>query len=149
MVAAQYGDLGQYYGNEGAADPVLIVLEPGAYVPLFRHRGEAGASGIALPASRHSVAVLPFASLSEIAEHEFFGEGVAEEIINRLVPNGEQTVGSRRIDPVQSLNETCVDGGDGVFIVLRTPTKLPFPAADGPRTDADARNVQVAVSKLS
>jgi TolB-like protein/Tfp pilus assembly protein PilF len=100
--------LDQYYGNEGAADPVLIVLEPGAYVPLFRRRGETGASGIALPKSRHSVAVLPFASLAGRAEHEFFGEGVAEEIINRLVPNRELRVIARTLafqfrDPKQDL----------------------------------------------
>lgn len=54
--------LTQYYADEGATDPVLIVLEPGSYVPSFRRREEQDAKPEFLPLSsctRHSVAVLP------------------------------------------------------------------------------------------
>src|SRR5258708_4056105 len=76
--------LEQYYSGEGAGDPVVIILEPGSYVPRFRHRGLQCGSGAEPLVMRRSVAVLPFVSLTGQPEQEFFGEGVAEGIINRL-----------------------------------------------------------------
>jgi TolB-like protein/Tfp pilus assembly protein PilF len=44
---------------------------------------------------QHSVAVLPFASLSTDPEHEYFADGISEEILNRLAAFGELTVIAR------------------------------------------------------
>src|SRR5437764_2223884 len=76
--------LEQYYADEGISDPVVIVLEPGGYVPAFRNRGEPGSSGAESQAVARSVAVLPLASLTGRPEHQFFAEGVSEEIIHAL-----------------------------------------------------------------
>ncbi len=79
--------LTQYYSDEGATDPVLIVLEPGSYVPSFRRREEQETKPEFLPSplrNRHSVAVLPFANLSNLTEYELFCEGLSEDILNRL-----------------------------------------------------------------
>jgi TolB-like protein/tetratricopeptide (TPR) repeat protein len=43
----------------------------------------------------HSVAVLPFASLSSDPEHEYFADGISEEILNRLSAFGELKVIAR------------------------------------------------------
>jgi TolB-like protein/Tfp pilus assembly protein PilF len=43
----------------------------------------------------NSVAVLPFASLSSDPEHEYFADGISEEILNRLSAFGELTVIAR------------------------------------------------------
>jgi len=43
-----------------------------------------GAAGAALPADEKSVAVLPFTSMSADPDSEYFGDGIAEEIINAL-----------------------------------------------------------------
>ncbi len=45
--------------------------------------------------SSNSVAVLPFASLSSDPEHEFFADGISEEILNRLSAFGELKVIAR------------------------------------------------------
>src|SRR5579863_4707644 len=79
--------LAQYYSDEGTTDSVLIVMEPGSYVPLFRRREEQETKLEVLPSQlhkRHSVAVLPFANFSNVSEYELFCEGLSEDILNRL-----------------------------------------------------------------
>src|SRR5258708_2586932 len=76
--------LEQYYADEGISDPVVIVLEPGGYVPALRKRGAPDFSSTESQAAPRSVAVLPFTSLTGRPEHHFFAEGVSEEIINAL-----------------------------------------------------------------
>ncbi len=78
-----------YEDAPGTADPVLIALRPGSYVPIFRwldskqpsHHPESGA---AIPLSRASVAVLPFVNMSPEPEQDYFCDGISEEIINSL-----------------------------------------------------------------
>jgi TolB-like protein/Tfp pilus assembly protein PilF len=53
---------------------------------------EATVGGPDLPAS---IAVIPFVDMSPSGELEWFGEGLAEEIINRLVQGGEVSVSAR------------------------------------------------------
>ncbi len=79
--------LTQYYADEGVTDPVLIVLEPGSYIPSFCRREEQKTKPEFLPPpsrNRHSVAVLPFANFSNLTEYELFCEGLSEDILNRL-----------------------------------------------------------------
>ncbi len=77
--------LSQYYSDEGAENPVLIVLEPGSYAPSFRKRNQVESPAVSLPSlKRTSVAVLPFVNLSDRAEYELFCEGLSEDILNRL-----------------------------------------------------------------
>lgn len=77
-----------YYeeGQGAAADPVLIGLRPGSYVPVFRwldtqpakHREEIGAT------ARTSIAVLPFVNMSPEPEQDYFCDGISEEITSSL-----------------------------------------------------------------
>lgn len=74
-----------YYSAIGSADPVLIELRPGSYVPSFRLLNSAAAEdrSPARPAAT-TVAVLPFANLSPEPDQDFFCDGITEEIINAL-----------------------------------------------------------------
>ncbi len=76
--------LEQYYADEGSLDSVEIVLEPGGYVPAFRKRGGLDCPSEQSQAAPRSVAVLPFTSLTEKPDIQYFAEGLAEEIINAL-----------------------------------------------------------------
>jgi adenylate cyclase len=79
-----------YYeeGQSAAADPVLIGLRPGSYVPVFRwldtqpakHREEIGATG----PGRTCIAVLPFVNMSPEPEQDYFCDGISEEITSSL-----------------------------------------------------------------
>lgn len=84
-----------YYDGPGKADPVLIGLRPGSYVPLFRTLApERPASPpvpgtIGAPTADMTVAVLPFVNMSPEPEQDYFCDGITEELINALtaVPN--------------------------------------------------------------
>jgi len=79
-----------YYeeGQGAAADPVLIGLRPGSYVPVFRwldtqpakHREEIRATG----SGRTCIAVLPFVNMSPEPEQDYFCDGISEEITSSL-----------------------------------------------------------------
>lgn len=49
----------------------------------------------ALPAPAHSVAVLPFVNMSSDPEHEYFSDGIAEELLNSLAALPELKVAAR------------------------------------------------------
>lgn len=79
-----------YEEGPGTADPVLIALRPGSYVPIFRwlhaeqaSKQEEQTRDVALP-ERTSVAVLPFVNMSPEPEQDYFCDGITEEIINSL-----------------------------------------------------------------
>ncbi len=79
-----------YYeeGQGAAADPVLIGLRPGSYVPVFRwldtqpakHREEIGATG----PGRTCIAVLPFVNMSPEPEQDYFAMGSVKRSRARL-----------------------------------------------------------------
>ena len=85
------GKLKAYYEEgPGTADPVLIGLRPGSYVPVFRWLDAqpekySDNTGIALPAGRTSVAVLPLVNMSPEPEQDYFCDGISEEITNSLM----------------------------------------------------------------
>jgi adenylate cyclase len=91
--------LAQYYSDEGASDPVIITLETGSYVPLFRRRNNDAEATDAAPnqplRTRFSVAVLPFVNLSDQPEYGLFCEGLSEDILNRLAQQGDMRVIAR------------------------------------------------------
>lgn len=78
-----------YEDGPGTADPVLIALRPGSYIPIFRlldsrqpsHHHEIDAS---IQPGRASVAVLPFVNMSPEPEQDYFCDGISEEIMNSL-----------------------------------------------------------------
>lgn len=68
-----------YYEDEGAGDPVRIVLPKGCYIPSFE-----GSSSEA-PAERVlAVAVLPFVNLSPAKDDSYFSDSLTEELIHAL-----------------------------------------------------------------
>jgi TolB-like protein len=70
-----------YYETGGQNDPVVIGFAIGTYVPEIRFREETGAP--AEPAAS-TVAVLPFANLSQSAENDYLSDGLTEELIHAL-----------------------------------------------------------------
>ncbi len=70
-----------YYETDGRNDPVVIEFATGTYAPEIRLRESQGAEP-AVPAG--TVAVLPFANLSASADHDYFSDGLTEELIHAL-----------------------------------------------------------------
>jgi TolB-like protein/Flp pilus assembly protein TadD len=87
----------QYYRGPGRKDPVLIEVPKGTYVPQFRLRTSRTRSG---PLSRNhakpiSVAVLPFANLSNDPEQEYWSDGLTDELTSALSRIGRVRTVSR------------------------------------------------------
>jgi tetratricopeptide (TPR) repeat protein len=72
--------LQRYYTYEGAADPVLISLEPGSYIPRFQPHGNE-------PGEQVPIAVLPFSSLQEGTGQGNCGVLLREALLERLAEN--------------------------------------------------------------
>lgn len=100
-------------GEEGATEPVsglvpvvasVIVLGLVGYLLVWGNDGAPVESGIATESANvvavtgpapGSIAVLPFADLSPSGDQEFFGDGIAEELLNVLADINELSVASR------------------------------------------------------
>ena len=87
--------LDQYYREEGADDPVEILVPKGTYVPDFRYRSgnRAISAQVNAPNERQalaaetrgpSISVLPFANYSGDPNDQFFADGLTEETIANL-----------------------------------------------------------------
>src|ERR1700761_5243492 len=59
-----------------------------------------------------------------------------------------QAINGRRIDPVDAEVQRLVNRRDRIVIVLRSPGKRPISAADGPRTEANRRELHIRIAKL-
>jgi hypothetical protein len=59
-----------------------------------------------------------------------------------------EPVRGRGVDPVHAQLERPVDRGERLLVVLRAPGELPATAADGPRAEADAGDVQAGGAEL-
>ena len=59
-----------------------------------------------------------------------------------------EAVGGGGVNPIDPLLERAVDRGDRLLIVLRTPAELPVPAADRPRAEADAGDLEARLAEL-
>src|SRR5581483_5466193 len=53
------------------------------------------------------------------------------------------------IDPVDAAIESGVNGSDRFLVILRAPGKRPARTPHGPRADAERRDAQIAITKLS
>ncbi len=82
--------LSDYYSTEGASDPVIIELPKGHYAPAFSWRdsphipASAPHTPLEIAPRAESVAVLPFVSLNNDPEGQYFSDGLTEEVINAL-----------------------------------------------------------------
>jgi TolB-like protein len=97
-VRIQYGrlrrKLAEYYATEGKQAALMIDLPPRKYGPVFLpHKGEetavplspsSGPSAAQAEPELGSIAVLPFANLTNDAANDVFCYGLTEEIISRL-----------------------------------------------------------------
>jgi len=81
--------LREYYGSEGKSSSILIEIPKGSYKALFS-RAKGGdsrrlVSGQAADRSGgKTIAVLPFTDLSPERDQEYFGDGIAEELMFAL-----------------------------------------------------------------
>jgi adenylate cyclase len=73
--------LKQYYDGPGRNDRILIEFAKGAYVPRFLRRP---AVDPRTEPHLKSVAVLPFRNLGPEPDHEYFSDGLSEELIHLL-----------------------------------------------------------------
>ena len=79
-----------YYEGDGRNDPIIFEFAAGSYVPRIHSRMEAPPTA---PASIPTVAVLPFANLSACSDHDYFSDGLTEELIHALTKvNGMRVV---------------------------------------------------------
>ncbi|HUI76570.1 MAG TPA: hypothetical protein VLY24_01610 [Bryobacteraceae bacterium] len=70
-----------YYEGDGRDDPVIFEFNTGSYAPSIQERNPAGP--VAEPGVS-TVAVLPFSNLSGSADHDYFSDGLTEELIHAL-----------------------------------------------------------------
>jgi TolB-like protein len=92
-VRIQYGrlrrKLAEYYATEGKDAPVMIDLPARQYGPVFLANEPANGLSLDQPNAEpeqalQSIAVLPFANLTNDPSHDVFCYGLTEEIINSL-----------------------------------------------------------------
>jgi TolB-like protein/tetratricopeptide (TPR) repeat protein len=81
--------LREYYSSEGKSSSILIEIPKGSYKALFS-RAKGGDSQSLVPGQAadrsggKTIAVLPFADLSPERDQEYFGDGIAEELMFAL-----------------------------------------------------------------
>ena len=75
--------LRDYYGSEGATDPLIIDLPKGRYTPAFLEAKAETRERTREHAAEPSIAVFPFSNLSPEPE-DYFSDGLTEEIIHAL-----------------------------------------------------------------
>jgi serine/threonine-protein kinase len=73
--------LRSYYEGDGRNDPIVFEFAAGSYVPRIRSKAETPPVS---PATIPTVAVLPFANLSACSDHDYFSDGLTEELIHAL-----------------------------------------------------------------
>jgi TolB-like protein/Flp pilus assembly protein TadD len=72
--------LKQYYEGPGRDDPFVVEFSKGTYVPYFSVRSATPRPGPELKC----IAVLPFRNLGPEPDHEYFSDGLSEELIHLL-----------------------------------------------------------------
>ena len=70
--------LGEYYASEGKRSSIKIVYPKGGYVPLFEVPSETEER------QTSTIAVLPFINTSGVAETDYFGDGLTDDLIAAL-----------------------------------------------------------------
>ena len=79
--------LKEYYAKDGKNDPIVFEFATGTYAPQITDRQPAPAVPPATPKAQpriNTVAVLPFANLSACPDHDYFSDGLTEELIHAL-----------------------------------------------------------------
>ncbi len=73
-----------YYERDGRNDPIIFEFAAGSYVPRIHSRKEESAAPQAARSGVPTVAVLPFTNLSACSDHDYFSDGLTEELIHAL-----------------------------------------------------------------
>jgi len=81
--------LREYYGSEGKSSPIFIEIPKGSYKVLFSRTKAIDPQTVVATRGRHrsrgkTIAVLAFADLSPERDQEYFGDGIAEELMFAL-----------------------------------------------------------------
>ncbi|MDJ0653590.1 MAG: tetratricopeptide repeat protein [Xanthomonadales bacterium] len=116
---ASHGDADQDSLPLGRFDFVLLSvlglltlsLFAGVFIKVIGAAGQADSTDRSLPMAANSIAVLPFVNLSDDPANEYFGDGIAEEILNQLANLQSLQVAARtssfffkgRNEPVQNI----------------------------------------------
>ena len=86
--------LREFYESQGDTGRLRIEIPKGSYKPIFKRLKETSSSKSAQgllkkPPRARTIAVLPFADMSPQKDHEYFGDGLAEELMFALsrLPN--------------------------------------------------------------
>src|SRR6266446_1037085 len=77
----------------GASVFILVAIAFGSF--LFWQRGKPKTSAVTSPIPEKSIAVLPFVDLSQNKDQEYFSDGIAEELLNRLAQLPDLKVAAR------------------------------------------------------
>ena len=123
-----------YYEGDGRGDPVIIEFVSGSYAPQIRPATQPPATQPP-PAARSTepgiitVAVLPFVDLSSKPGHEYFSDGLTEELIHaltkvpgmRVVAWNTATQLRGRQQDIHAIRDRCVQALQGAFCVSNAP----------------------------